>query len=307
MPHIEIRDVSLVYDTPAGRVAGVQSASFNIEQSEFLCIVGPSGCGKSTLLNIIAGFLAPTGVRAAETADAAPTLLRPALNDSHGWERLRRFAEVSTYPTITAATAALGLKQGPLTTQIHRLERDLGSQLLQRAERGRPMRLTALGTQVVAAYNGLGRDRTASVPADSQRDGFAHPGVECPRLAPNEQEQQPGQHGSLDSDTPPDAVNVADPGRRTGLVASAHGWSGCRGVRHRRWTGGYVPSRRPYRPDTVAVGRMAGVLCRRRRRRGDRGRAGVGRSGRCARFHGYLLHDQARLHYPGHPALAVGP
>jgi NitT/TauT family transport system ATP-binding protein len=61
MPHIEIRDVSLVYDTPAGRVVGVERASFNIEQSEFVCIVGPSGCGKSTLLNIIAGFLAPTG------------------------------------------------------------------------------------------------------------------------------------------------------------------------------------------------------------------------------------------------------
>src|SRR5207247_9180998 len=60
MPHIEIRDLSLVYDTPARQVTGVQSASFNIEQSEFLCIVGPSGCGKSTLLNIIAGFLTPT-------------------------------------------------------------------------------------------------------------------------------------------------------------------------------------------------------------------------------------------------------
>src|SRR5882672_2983755 len=59
MPHIEVRDVSLVYDTPAGRVPGVQAASFDIEASEFLCIVGPSGCGKSTLLNIIAGFLAP--------------------------------------------------------------------------------------------------------------------------------------------------------------------------------------------------------------------------------------------------------
>jgi ABC-type nitrate/sulfonate/bicarbonate transport system ATPase subunit len=61
MPHIEVRDVSLVYDTPAGRVAGVERASFDIEQSEFLCLVGPSGSGKSTLLNIIAGFLAPTG------------------------------------------------------------------------------------------------------------------------------------------------------------------------------------------------------------------------------------------------------
>src|ERR1041385_84133 len=60
MPHIEVRDVSLTYDTPGGRVAGVQTASFDIEQSEFLCIVGPSGCGKSTLLNLIAGFLTPT-------------------------------------------------------------------------------------------------------------------------------------------------------------------------------------------------------------------------------------------------------
>src|SRR5262245_17099825 len=60
MPHIEIHDVSLVYDTPAGRVAGVQGANFSIEASEFLCIVGPSGCGKSTLLNMIAGFLTPT-------------------------------------------------------------------------------------------------------------------------------------------------------------------------------------------------------------------------------------------------------
>src|SRR5712691_3967115 len=59
MPHIEVSDVSLVYDTPSGRVPGVENVNFNIGASEFLCIVGPSGCGKSTLLNIIAGFLAP--------------------------------------------------------------------------------------------------------------------------------------------------------------------------------------------------------------------------------------------------------
>jgi len=57
--HIEIRDVSLIYDTPGGKVPGVKDVSFNIAASEFICIVGPSGCGKSTLLNIIAGFLSP--------------------------------------------------------------------------------------------------------------------------------------------------------------------------------------------------------------------------------------------------------
>jgi NitT/TauT family transport system ATP-binding protein len=60
MPEIEVNDVSLIYDTPMGRVVGVQNANFTLEKSEFLCLVGPSGCGKSTLLNIIAGFLTPT-------------------------------------------------------------------------------------------------------------------------------------------------------------------------------------------------------------------------------------------------------
>ncbi len=61
MAHIEIRDVSLFYETPSGRVHAVDTVNFDIAASEFLCIVGPSGCGKSTLLNIIAGFIAPTG------------------------------------------------------------------------------------------------------------------------------------------------------------------------------------------------------------------------------------------------------
>ena len=59
MQPIAIRDVTLNYDTPAGKVAGVENVSIDIGASEFLCIVGPSGCGKSTLLNIIAGFLTP--------------------------------------------------------------------------------------------------------------------------------------------------------------------------------------------------------------------------------------------------------
>ncbi|MGE0061132.1 MAG: ABC transporter ATP-binding protein [Xanthobacteraceae bacterium] len=59
MVPIEVNDVSLVYDTPAGTVPGVKDVSFTIDASQFICIVGPSGCGKSTLLNCIAGFLNP--------------------------------------------------------------------------------------------------------------------------------------------------------------------------------------------------------------------------------------------------------
>ena len=60
MAHIDIRGVSLFYDTPAGRVHAVDNVGFEIAQSEFVCLVGPSGCGKSTLLNMLAGFLKPS-------------------------------------------------------------------------------------------------------------------------------------------------------------------------------------------------------------------------------------------------------
>jgi len=59
MMPIEIRDVSLMYNTPGGKVPGIKDVNVQIDASEFICIVGPSGCGKSTLLNIVAGFLSP--------------------------------------------------------------------------------------------------------------------------------------------------------------------------------------------------------------------------------------------------------
>jgi NitT/TauT family transport system ATP-binding protein len=57
---IEVRDVTLEYDTPQGKVRAVERASFSAKPSEFLCIIGPSGCGKTTLLNMLAGFFAPS-------------------------------------------------------------------------------------------------------------------------------------------------------------------------------------------------------------------------------------------------------
>jgi NitT/TauT family transport system ATP-binding protein len=59
MKSIEIRDVTIEYDTPAGRLTAVRNVSFDVDACAFVCIVGSSGCGKSTLLNAIAGFLSP--------------------------------------------------------------------------------------------------------------------------------------------------------------------------------------------------------------------------------------------------------
>ncbi|MFC0115662.1 LysR family transcriptional regulator [Kibdelosporangium aridum] len=82
-------------------------------------------------------------------ANSVPRVLQPALTGHGAWNRLRRFAAAAEHPTITVAAQTLGCHQGALTTQISRLERDLGGQLLTRAERGRPMRLTPLGRKVL--------------------------------------------------------------------------------------------------------------------------------------------------------------
>jgi NitT/TauT family transport system ATP-binding protein len=103
MAEIEIRDVSLAYETPAGRVQGVQEVSFDIGRSEFLCLVGPSGCGKSTLLNIIAGFISPTG---------GQILIGGKKVDGHGMDRgvvFQDFAQL--FPWRTAlGNVAFGLE-----------------------------------------------------------------------------------------------------------------------------------------------------------------------------------------------------
>jgi NitT/TauT family transport system ATP-binding protein len=103
MVPIEIRDVSLIYNTPGGKVPGVKDVNFNIGASEFICIVGPSGCGKSTLLNIIAGFLAPA---------MGEILIGGKRVDGHGTDRgivFQDFAQL--FPWRTAlGNVAFGLE-----------------------------------------------------------------------------------------------------------------------------------------------------------------------------------------------------
>ncbi len=60
MRHIELRNITLEYESALGPLTALRDVSVGVEKSEFLCLVGPSGCGKTTLLNIVAGFLQPT-------------------------------------------------------------------------------------------------------------------------------------------------------------------------------------------------------------------------------------------------------
>lgn len=55
---IEIQEVGFRYNSQSSEDNVVlEGVSFDLRESELLCIVGPSGCGKTTLLNLIAGLL----------------------------------------------------------------------------------------------------------------------------------------------------------------------------------------------------------------------------------------------------------
>ena len=57
---IDIRRVSLTFDTSDGKVEALSNASLCIEEGDFVSLIGPSGCGKTTLLRIIADLEQPT-------------------------------------------------------------------------------------------------------------------------------------------------------------------------------------------------------------------------------------------------------
>jgi NitT/TauT family transport system ATP-binding protein len=59
-PAIEIRALSLTFETADGPVHALADVDLRIEEGEFVSLIGPSGCGKTTLLRLIADLEQPT-------------------------------------------------------------------------------------------------------------------------------------------------------------------------------------------------------------------------------------------------------
>lgn len=57
---IEVRHVTIAFDTPKGVYTAVDNISLDVLPGEIVSIIGHSGCGKSTLLNAISGMVTPT-------------------------------------------------------------------------------------------------------------------------------------------------------------------------------------------------------------------------------------------------------
>lgn len=57
---LELKDVSLVYQTLNDEINAVENLNFCLNEGDFLSLIGPSGCGKTTILSLIAGLIKPT-------------------------------------------------------------------------------------------------------------------------------------------------------------------------------------------------------------------------------------------------------
>ena len=57
---VDVRDVSLTFETSDGKVEALSSVSLQIADGEFVSFIGPSGCGKTTMLRVIADLQQPT-------------------------------------------------------------------------------------------------------------------------------------------------------------------------------------------------------------------------------------------------------
>ncbi len=60
MAELEVRDLTVEFDSGGYVVRPLENFSFEAEDGEFVAVVGPSGCGKTTMLSCLAGLLTPT-------------------------------------------------------------------------------------------------------------------------------------------------------------------------------------------------------------------------------------------------------
>ena len=57
---VDIKNLSLVFETNDGSVHALESIDLKIAKGDFVSLIGPSGCGKTTLLRVIADLQMPS-------------------------------------------------------------------------------------------------------------------------------------------------------------------------------------------------------------------------------------------------------
>lgn len=90
---IDIKNLSLIYETDGIKYEALKNISLSIRQGEFVCIVGPSGCGKSSLLSVLEGLY---------KASSGNVFINGSKVLGPGVERAVVFQNYSLFPWMTA-------------------------------------------------------------------------------------------------------------------------------------------------------------------------------------------------------------
>ncbi|MDR1021507.1 MAG: ABC transporter ATP-binding protein [Synergistaceae bacterium] len=103
MSRIELRNLSLAYESGNERFLALENINLSIESGEFVCVIGSSGCGKSTLLGVLEGLIFPSFGEA--LIDGVPIT-------GTGPERSVVFQHYSLFPWMSAKrNVAFGVRQ----------------------------------------------------------------------------------------------------------------------------------------------------------------------------------------------------
>ncbi|MTI16111.1 ABC transporter ATP-binding protein [Rhodobacteraceae bacterium RKSG542] len=118
---VDIRDLSLTFQTNDGPVHALSHIDLDIKEGDFVSFIGPSGCGKTTLLRVIADLETPTG-GSITVNDMSPAQARMARSYGYVFQAAALYPWRNIAKNIALPLEIMGLSR---KEQEERIQRNL--------------------------------------------------------------------------------------------------------------------------------------------------------------------------------------
>jgi putative ABC transport system ATP-binding protein len=128
---IELKNVSKIFETPAGQFTALSKVNLNVKRGEFLAVVGKSGSGKSTLLNMLVGIDRPSSGEVMIAGTPVHTLTQDQLAAWRGQRVGVVFQFFQLLPTLTVVVENVMLPMDFCNTYTPRERRSRALSLLE--------------------------------------------------------------------------------------------------------------------------------------------------------------------------------